>query len=90
MACKDVRVNGRTYSGVSKVMARDCNEDKYNCYCNEEDATATSADILKNKTAYVSGEKLTGNIETYDGEKNIDPSMADQTLNTKNRLAYQF
>jgi hypothetical protein len=31
------------------------------------DATATPNDILKDKTAYVNGKKIKGNIETFDG-----------------------
>lgn len=32
------------------------------------DATATAADILKDKTAYVATGKVSGTIETYNGE----------------------
>ena len=37
------------------------------------DATATSRDILQDKTAYAKGVKLTGSIETYDGTFVINP-----------------
>lgn len=35
------------------------------------DATATSRDILQNKTAYAKGVKITGAIKTYDGSYNV-------------------
>ena len=35
------------------------------------DSTATSRDILQNKTAYAKGVKITGAIKTYDGSYNV-------------------
>lgn len=41
------------------------------------DATATASDILNGKTAYVDGEKITGNI-AFQAAKTITPSTVNQ------------
>ncbi len=45
---------------------------------NTFDATATSADILSGKTAYVNGKKITGSIESQ-AAQNITPNTSSQT-----------
>lgn len=45
------------------------------------DATATSFDIAPNKTAYVNGEKITGNMHEYE---NMSTTASEVTLNEPN------
>ena len=50
------------------------------------DATAAAADILKDKTAYVNGQKVTGTITSINAQT-IIPTTADQTVNGNTFLA---
>lgn len=44
------------------------------------DATAAAADILKDKTAYVNGQKVTGTITSVNAQT-VTPTTTDQTVN---------
>lgn len=44
------------------------------------DATAAAADILKDKTAYVNGQKVTGTITSVNAQT-ITPTTTEQTVN---------
>lgn len=44
------------------------------------DATAAAADILKDKTAYVNGQKVTGTITSVNAQT-ITPTTTNQTVN---------
>ena len=50
------------------------------------DATAAAADILKDKTAYVNGQKVTGTITSVNAQT-ITPTTTDQTVNSNVFLA---
>lgn len=50
------------------------------------DATAAAADILKDKTAYVNGQKVTGTITSVNAQT-ITPTTTDQTVNGNTFLA---
>lgn len=50
------------------------------------DATATSGDILLNKTAYVKNKKITGVIAQYEGVSSITPLTSVQYVRTKSKL----
>lgn len=50
------------------------------------DATAAAADILKDKTAYVNGQKITGTITSVNAQT-ITPTITDQTVNSNVFLA---
>lgn len=52
------------------------------------DATATAADIIKDKTAYVNNEKIIGTFQVFDNAGNPCRNIRSYTLNNVNYLAF--
>lgn len=63
------------YQGTKKISQIKVISD----YLNTSDATATSSDILLNKTAYAKGEKITGTIESL-AEQEYIPTIEDISI----------
>lgn len=64
-----------TFSEDEKITAADINEAFTaikNNWIDTSDATVAASDIAKDVTAYVNGEKITGNIETIESTKEKD------------------
>ncbi len=75
---QNVIINGVTYSSVPQVNIPTTQGGTAK-FMDTTDANAVAADLLSNKTAYVNGIKITGNITSKEAATYI-PSTTDQTI----------
>lgn len=95
---KNVKIDGRELSGVTAIKALDTDTNELVSFVDTSDADAAASDISAGKTAYVNGEKITGNntgVEPNDLDGLVDGSITAFTMPTgKTKIApyrfYQF
>ena len=95
---KNVKIDGRELSGVTAIKALDTDTNELVSFVDTSDADAAASDINAGKTAYVNGEKITGNntgVEPNDLDGLVDGSITAFTMPTgKTKIApyrfYQF
>ena len=75
---QNVIINGVTYSSVPEVDIPLSGGGTAK-FMDTSDANATSADILDNKTGYVNGVKVTGNVQSK-AAATYTPGTSDQTI----------
>jgi len=75
---QNVIINGVTYQTVPEVNIPKSGGGTAK-FMDTEDATASAADILNGKTAYVGSEKITGNVTSKAAEM-YTPTTSDQTI----------
>ena len=75
---QNVVINGVTYQNVPSVQIPKSGSGTA-LFVDTSDANAVSSDMLNNKTAYVNGTKVTGNI-TSKSAQTYTPTTSDQTI----------
>ena len=75
---QSVVINGVTYENVPEVDIPLSGGGTAK-FMDTSDGTATASDMLKNKTAYVGGSKVTGSIESKSAAT-YTPTTSDQTI----------